>query len=84
MINGFFDLRKLPVEGFLDNFASIDSESFVHSKYVQGRPNNSPASTKIGVQLALERLVPEQIDNAHFGVHIRETIDQFRTLFGKK
>jgi hypothetical protein len=84
MKNSFFDVRKLPVEGFLDNFISNDSESFVHSKYAQGRPNNSPASTAGGVQLAIERILPEQDDNALFGVHIKETINQFRSLFGKK
>jgi hypothetical protein len=78
------DLRKFPVEGFLNNFISTDSDSFVHSKYVGGRPNSSLASTKNGVNLALERLTSERDEDAFFGVHIKETIHQFRTLFGKK
>jgi hypothetical protein len=84
MITMSLDLRKFPVEGFLNNFISTDADSFVHSKYVGGRPNNSPASTESGVNLALERLTSERDDDTFFGTHIRETIHQFRTLFGKK
>jgi hypothetical protein len=79
----FFDLHKLQVQGFLDNAAAIDSDSFVNKKYTLGCPNNSPESTLCGVQSALKRIMPNQnrSDDAFFGVHIRETINQIRTLF---
>jgi len=80
----FVDMRSIPTEGFLDNSPSIDSESFVHKKYLFGCPNSSLESTSEGVRLALEHILTEQDDDAFFGVHIRETIKQFKTLFGKR
>lgn len=88
MRGNFFDLRKLSVRGFGDNLAAVGSESFVRKKYTFGRPNNSPESTVPGVQLALKRIVSRQNqdkdDDAFFGVHIKETIQQIRTFFGRR
>jgi len=80
----FLDMRGIPAKVFLDDYASIDSESFVHKKYVFGCPNSSLESTPEGVQQALEHIITEQDDDAFFGVHIRETIRQLKTVFGKR
>jgi len=80
----FFIDTRIPTEGFLDNNSSMDSESFIHKKYTLGRPNNSLDSTLSGTRLALERITHEHSDDAFFGTHIRETIHQFKILFGKQ
>jgi len=79
----FFMDTRIPTEGFLDNYSSMNPESFIHKKYTFGHPNNSLESTVPGTHLALERITHEQDDDAFFGVHIRETIRQFKTLFGR-
>ena len=80
----YFDIRTLPVEGLLDCTTATDPESFVHKKYVSGRPNKSLDSTARGTQLALDRILSNHDDDAHFGVHIKETAREFRALFGKR
>ena len=80
--NAIFDARNIPVKGLLDNSASNDPESFVHKKYTTGRPNGSLKATKKGFEKSLNAM----LDNKEplFGSHIRETIHQWRALFGAK
>lgn len=82
MESNTFDVRKLPVNGLCGCAVATGQGSFVRNKYTLGRPNNSRESTNRGVRLALERIVSLQDDDAFFGVHIKETIRQIRSLFG--
>jgi hypothetical protein len=87
MNNIFCDVRKLSIESFLNDSIVNNSESFIHKKYKLGHPSNALESTVKGVQLALKRFTQkenQQDDDAFFGVHIKETIRQFRELFGRQ
>ena len=80
--NAIFDARDIPVKGLLDNSASNDSESFVHAKYTTGRPNGSLGATKEGFEKSLNAMLNNK--EPFFGTHIKETIHQWRALFGTK
>jgi len=77
-----FDVRNIPVKGLLDSFVSNDSESFVYMKYTDGRPNESMEATEEGSKNSLEKMISREPEPL-FGTHIRETIRQWRSLFGK-
>jgi len=83
--NIFFDARKLSMRDFSADSVTADTGSFIHKKYVAGRPNSSLDSTSEGTRKALKRILSGRYEEtASFGVHIRETINQFRALFGRR
>lgn len=82
--NNVFDARTLSMRDFSADLIATDANSFIHKKYVAGRPNSSLDSTPEGTRKALKRILAGLYEEAFFGVHIRETIHQFRTLFGRR
>jgi len=80
--NVAFDVRRIPTKGLLDNSFSNDSESFIHKKYNEGRPNGSLDATEEGFKKSLDIMLNGK-PYVFFGSHIRETIRQWRLLFGK-
>lgn len=78
MKKSFFGLR-IPLLKAWDNSVITDPNSFVHKKYA-GPSNSSRKATGEGAVCALKRLLGNG-NEALFGVHIKEALFQFRTLF---